>query len=103
MRPYGQKRLQNVNFDSLFCMPEKHRGAGRKYGMKRERLDQKEFYIRLSEALGESSGDIWAETVLSGSHAGEKYLVRNGAGEDGEFRAGGESVRRLLKIPSERL
>ena len=50
--------------------------------MKRERLDQKEFYIRLSEALGESSGDIWAETVLSGSHAGEKYLVRNGAGED---------------------
>ena len=40
--------------------------------MKRERLDQKEFYIRLSEALGESSGDIWAETVLSGSHAGEK-------------------------------
>lgn len=50
--------------------------------MKRERLDQKEFYIRLSEALGESSGDIWAETVLSGSHAGEKYLVRNGTGED---------------------
>lgn len=50
--------------------------------MKRERLDQKEFYIRLSEALGESSGDIWAETVLSGSHAGEKYLVRNGVGED---------------------
>ena len=50
--------------------------------MKRERLDQKEFYIRLSEALGESSGDIWAETVLSGSHAGEKYLVRNWTGED---------------------
>ena len=50
--------------------------------MKRERLDQKEFYIRLSEALGESSGDIWAETVLSGSHAGEKYLVRSGTGED---------------------
>ena len=50
--------------------------------MKRERLDQKEFYIRLSEALSESSGDIWAETVLSGSHAGEKYLVRSGTGED---------------------
>ncbi len=50
--------------------------------MKRERLDQKEFYIRLAEALDDSSGDIWAETVLSGSHAGEKYLVRNGAGED---------------------
>lgn len=44
--------------------------------MKRERLDQKEFYIRLAEALDGSSGDIWTETVLSGSHAGEKYLVR---------------------------
>ena len=47
--------------------------------MKRERLDQKEFYIRLAEALDGSFGDIWTETVLSGSHAGEKYLVRGGA------------------------
>ena len=60
--------------------------------MKRERLDQKEFYIRLSEALGESSGDIWAETV-------EKSILS----ETGPGKIPAESVRRLLKIPSERL
>ena len=46
--------------------------------MKRERLDQKEFYIRLAEALDDSSGDIWAETVLSGSRG--RFLRRVCAG-----------------------
>ena len=33
------------------------------------------FYTELKEALETSEGDIWAETVLSGEHAGEKYLL----------------------------
>ena len=33
------------------------------------------FYTELKEALETSEGDIWAETVLSGEHAGEKHLL----------------------------
>ena len=44
--------------------------AERKNVMARERLNQKNFYIRLSEALNSADGDIWAETVLRGEHAG---------------------------------
>lgn len=65
--------------------------------MKRERLDQKEFYIRLAEALGETSGDIWTETVLSGSHAGEKYLVLGGECVKDAAPAGGESAASVFR------
>ena len=65
--------------------------------MKRERLDQKEFYIRLEEALGETSGDIWTETVLSGSHAGEKYLVLGGECVKDAAPAGGESAASVFR------
>lgn len=55
--------------------------AERKNVMARERLNQKNFYIRLSEALNSADGDIWAETVLRGEHAGEKYLICKAEGE----------------------
>lgn len=35
------------------------------------------FYIELKKALESSEGDIWAETVLTGEHAGEKRLLVN--------------------------
>ena len=43
-------------------------------------MDQ--FYSKLKNALESSEGDIWAETVLTGEHAGEKRLLVN-PGKDG--------------------
>lgn len=40
------------------------------------------FYSKLKNALENSEGDIWAETVLTGEHAGEKRLLVN-PGKDG--------------------
>lgn len=34
------------------------------------------FYAELKKALETAEGDIWAETILSGEHAGEKHLLR---------------------------
>lgn len=41
------------------------------------------FYDQLAEALEETEGDIWTETILAGSHAGEKRLLA-AAGENKE-------------------
>ena len=41
-----------------------------------------QFYSKLKNALENSEGDIWAETVLTGEHAGEKRLLVN-PGKDG--------------------
>lgn len=35
------------------------------------------FYLKLKNALEHSEGDIWAETVLTGEHAGDKRLLVN--------------------------
>lgn len=34
------------------------------------------FYAELKKAMETAEGDIWAETILSGEHAGEKHLLR---------------------------
>ncbi len=57
------------------------------------------FYMELQKSLETAEGDIWAETVLSGEHRGEKHLLNEmpdaGARADEERRtsAGEGSVR----------
>lgn len=41
------------------------------------RREMNTFYLKLINALENSKGDIWAETVLEGEHAGEKQLLIN--------------------------
>lgn len=73
--------------------------------MKRERLEQKDFYIRLSQELNSASGDLWTETVLSGSHMGEKYLIRSEdcssplgkTAEEGEISPGEEDSAAVFR------
>lgn len=60
------------------------------------------FYTELKKAIETTEGDIWAETVLSGEHAGEKRLLHacpEKAGEENGFQdTFCERVRRTPKL-----
>lgn len=58
------------------------------------------FYIELRNALESSKGDIWAETVLTGEHAGDKRLLA-APGKSGMESC--ESVRESERVFRERI
>lgn len=58
------------------------------------------FYLKLKNALERSGGDIWAETVLTGEHAGDKRLLVN---TDKSKKKCCESVRDNDRVFRERI
>ena len=64
------------------------------------RNEMNTFYMELKKALESSQGDIWAETVLTGEHAGEKRLLVNTEekGADGCERVFRERIGRTPKL-----
>lgn len=54
------------------------------------------FYEQLKEALEQSEGDIWSETVLTGVHAGEKHLLCGNESATGNCNCSGSVFRERI-------